>query len=182
MSESIDAGAEEILIRADRRVLKTLSPHARCVVLVLRLLGSEEISVADLEARIESFGFKCSRLDEIIDMLSYYDMLECRETLCRLSSAGRELSGALNEFLHALRRLVYGAVRGSIDEDMVASSLVATFASTLGLIESYVEEPSMMPLYLPLHLYIAGISTVVLAQLARVSASVLDVVKRFWLD
>lgn len=177
--QDIDVHVEDMLMKADRQVLKILSPRARCIVLALRVVEPTGVDVADLEARIESFGFRCIKLNEVLYMLSYHGIVECTSGVCRLTDAGTELSAALSEFLANMRRLARSVVEGSVDEDDVLSSLVTAFASTLGLIESYVEEPSLMPLYLSLHVYITGLSAAVLAQLARVSATVLDTVKRF---
>ncbi|BES81431.1 hypothetical protein [Pyrodictium abyssi] len=177
--QGIDIHVEDMLMKADRQVLRTLSPRARCIVLALRVMEPTGVDIADLETRIESFGFRCIKLNEVLYMLSYHGIVECMGRVCRLTDAGAELSAALSEFLANIRRLAHSVIEGSVDEDDVLSSLVTAFASTLGLIESYVEEPTLMPLYLSLHMYITGLSTAVLAQLARVSATVLDTVKRF---
>ncbi|ABM81019.1 hypothetical protein [Hyperthermus butylicus] len=175
----IDASVEEILLRADRRVLRSLSQRARCMILILRILQTTgKAAREDLRAYIESYGFRCGRLDEIVDMLSFYGVVECNE-YCKLTDVGEDLAAALQEFLESLRSLAYNVVEGVASENDVVASLVTVFASTLGFIDVYVEEPSLAPIYIPIHLYVSGLSTVVLAQLARVSVQVYDVVKRF---
>jgi len=176
---SIDVHVEKLLMKADRQVLRILSPRARCIILALRMIRMEGTSIEELLMQIESYGFKCSKLEDALYMLSYHDIIECDDKLCRLTDAGVELSTALRGFLENMRSLAYNVVDGVAAEDDILASLVTAFASTVGLIESYAEEPSLMPLYLSLHMYITGLSTAVLAQLARVSAQVLDTVKRF---
>jgi len=163
-------GAEELLLRADRRVLRVLSPTARCIVMVLRLLGRGEMSPGEVEAAVEGYGVACRGLRQALGYLEGLGFVECGGGYCRLTREGRELSEALSEFIESARSLLYKSLEGSLSEAEVQAEAFTPMISVMGLVEGYVEEPSLMPLYLALHLYISGFSASVLAEVARVDA------------
>ena len=163
-------GAEELLLRADRRVLRVLSPTARCIVMALRMLSRGEMSPGELEAAVEGYGVPCRALRQALDYLEALGFLECSGGSCRLSREGRELAEALGEVIESARSLLYKSLEGSLSETEVQAEAFTPMISALGLVEGYLEEPSLMPLYLALHLYVSGLSASVLAEVARVDA------------
>ena len=175
---NVEEHVESILMNADRRVLKTLSPLSRCIILVLRVLGSRELQPEDIEAHVESYGFKCRNMSLVLSFMEYYGLLRCNNT-CKLTDAGEELSSALREYLESMRSLAYSVIDGTVTENDIVANLFTSLASTLGFVDIYVEDPSLTRVYVPIHVYITGLAALVIAQLARVSAKVYDVVKRF---
>ena len=182
-SARIEEYVEGILLKADKRVLSALAPLYRCVILVLRSLMQGPMSIRDIEALIEGSGIKCRSLNRAIDMLMYYDFVKCSgvgdEKKCELSSLGLEMATALYEFVESLRSFVYNVLDGTVTDSDIAANLVTGIASTVGFVESYVEEPSLVPLYVAIHMYISGLSAMLLALLSRVDARVLSVVRDF---
>ncbi len=178
-TQRVEEHVEKILLEADRRVLRSLAPHARCMILLLRILTAKPMGLDDVEAHIESYGFKCARIDRVVDMMKYYGIVDCDAGKCKLTDAGEELASAMREYLESLRTLAYSVVEGTVTENDVIANLITVLASTLGFVDVYVEDPSLTRIYVPIHVYITGLSALVLAQLARVSAKVYDVVKRF---
>jgi len=174
----VEEYVERILLDADRKILRSLSPRARCIILLLRVLASEPASLNDLEAHVESYGFKCKHMKNVVEMLKFYGLVE-GEDRYKLSEAGEELSAALREYLESLRSLAYSVIEGTVTDNDVMASLITVLASTLGFVDVYVEDPALARIYVPLHVYISGLSALVLASLARVSAKVYDVLKRF---
>jgi hypothetical protein len=174
----VEEYVERILLEADRKILRTLSPRARCIILLLRTLTPEPASLNDIVAHIESYGFTCKHIDAAIEILKFYGLVEGEDSY-RLSEAGEELSAALREYLESLRTLAYSVVEGTVTDNDIMASLITVLASTLGFVDVYVEDPALTRIYVPLHVYISGLSALVLASLARVSAKVYDVLKRF---
>lgn len=179
----IEEHVENILIKADKRVLMTLSPMYRCVILIMRHLVHGPSTLDDIEAMVESRGMKCKSLLRAVDLLAYYDFIRCIKTnstrKCELTSIGIEMAIALYEFIENLRSFVYGVLDGTVTDNDILANLVTGIASTIGFIESYIEEPTLAPLYVAIHMYISGLSASVLALLSRVDARVLSVVRRF---
>ena len=180
---SIEAYVEDILIRADKRVLMALSPTYRCIILVLRHLMQGASTLSDVEALVEGRGIKCKSLQKAIDILAYFDFVRCtranNDKLCELTSLGLEMASALYEFIESLRSFVYGVLDGTASDNDIVANLVTGVASTVGFIESYIEEPSLAPIYIAIHMYISGLSALVLALLSRVDARVLSIVRGF---
>jgi hypothetical protein len=174
----VEEHVEQILLSADRKILRSLSPRARCIILLLRTLSVKPMNLNDIEAHIESYGFKCKGLKNVIEMLKFYGLIE-GDGSYKLSEAGEELSAALREYLESLRSLAYSVIEGTVTDNDIMANLITVLASTLGFIDVYVEDPSLTRIYVPLHVYISGLSALVLASLARISAKVYDVLKRF---
>jgi hypothetical protein len=172
---------ETLLMRADKRVLRSLAPTYRCAILVLRQLVHGPSRVSDLNTMIESRGFQCRSLGKVINMLIFYDFVSCSgkgdEKVCSLTQVGFEMASALVEFVESLRSFTYSVLDGTATENDIVANLATSMASTIGLVESYIEEPSLAPLYIPIHMYITGLSTAIIAVLARIDARVLHVVR-----
>ena len=174
---SLDAGLEELLHRADKRVLRVLSPVARCLVLALRFLrGGRSLSPEGLEAEAEGYGVRCAA-SQALGYLVELGLAECGPKGCSLTDEGTALSETLNEFLENLRRFAYKVLEGSIDESDVLAEFMTASASAIGLAEAYTEAPELMPLYLVMHAYVSGVSAAVLAIAARVDARILDMLE-----
>ncbi len=180
---SIEGYVEDILIRADKRVLMALSPTYRCMILVLRHLVHGASTLSDIEALVEGRGIKCRSLQKAVDILTYFDFISCTrvnsDKRCELTGLGLEMSSALYEFVESLRSFVYGVLDGTASDNDIVANLVTSIASTIGFIESYIEEPSLAPIYVAIHMYISGLTALVLALLSRVDARVLSIVRSF---
>ncbi len=182
---AVEEHVEDILIKADKRVLMALSPIYRCVILIVRHLVHGPSTLDDIEAMVESRGIRCRSLSRAIDLLTYYDFVRCVKSgstrKCELTSVGMEMAVALYEFIENLRSFVYGVLDGTVSDNDILANLVTGVASTVGFIESYIEEPTLVPIYIAIHMYISGLSASVLALLSRVDARVLNVVREFGL-
>lgn len=173
-----DYGVEELLLRAERRALRAMSPVARCVVLALRFLENRWLSVEELRARIEGYGVPCRSLEAALGVLERSGYAECGSGSCRLSEYGGELSDALRGVVEGMRMLAYRVLMGDFDESDVLAELVTATASAAGFAEAYASDPGAGSLYFVVHVYVSGLSASLLAELARVNAAVLDVVER----
>jgi hypothetical protein len=171
---------EKMLVDIDRRALKLLSTPARCIVLLLRMMGTSPLELESVQAMIEGYGVRCRNLNGYVRVLESYGLARCHGSKCSLTELGRDLSEAVRDFLEEMRTFAYSVIEGSFEEGDVVSHLVTGFASTVGLIESYVEEPSMLSLYLSVHAYIVLVSSLAMAYLARISPKVLEHVRSFY--
>jgi len=170
-------GAEELLLRAEKRALRVLSPAARCIIMALRFL-EHRMDVEELRARIEGYGVPCASLEAALGLLERSGYVSCGAAGCELTEYGKELGEALVGIIENLRLLAYRVLGGEFGETDVLAELVTATASAAGFIEAYVEDPAAGMLYFVLHVYVSGLSASVLAELARVNAVLLDVVKR----
>ncbi len=170
-------GVEELLLRAEKRTLRVLSPTARCIVMALRFLEGR-LSVEELRARIEGYGVPCSALESALGVLERAGYASCGPQGCELTEYGRELSDALTGVVENVRMLAYKVLSGDFEETDVLAELVTATASAAGFVEAYVEDPAAGMLYFVLHVYVSGLSASVLGELARVNAILLDIVRR----
>ena len=176
----VDAGVEELLLRADRRVLRVLAPTPRCIILVLRVLRGRGGPVAreEIEASIEGLGFACPRLGAVLEYMEGLGLLSCSSRGCWLEEDGSAVADTLHDFLENVRGFAYKVLEGSVDESELFAEVVTATASAVGLAEAYAETPEYLPLYLTLHMYVSGISAMVLAMLARMDARLYEMLER----
>lgn len=168
----MDPGVETLLAEADRMALRSISQPARCLVLVLRSLRttSRPMPIESLEAMVEGLGYRCP-LPRLIAMLERYGLATCnaREG-CRLTGVGHYLADAVNDVVEGARRFAYRVVEGSYTEAEAVAELLTPSASVAGVVEAYLEDRDMLPLYLAVHTYISALTAALLALLARFDA------------
>ncbi len=177
---TLDAGVEELLLRADRRVLRVLAPTPRCMILVLRLLRGARgpVPLGEIEAGLEGLGFTCPGLRGVLEYMEGLGLLACGPRGCRLEEDGEVVADTLHDFLENIRQFTYKVLEGSVDEAELFAEVVTATASAVGLAEAYVDAPELLPLYLTLHMYVSGLSAMVLAMLSRIDARVYELIGR----
>lgn len=168
----MDPGVETLLAEADRMALRSISQRARCTVLILRSLrpAPRPLGVESLEAMMEGLGYRCpvARLAATLERLG---LLECGTGGgCRLTGAGRYLADAVNDVVEEMRRFAYRVVRGEYTEAEAVAELLTPSASVEGVVEAYLEDSGMLPLYLAVHAYISSLTAALLALLSRFDA------------
>ena len=174
---SYGVGIEELLLRAEKRALRAMSPTARCLIMALRFL-SGRMSIEELRASVEGYGVPCASLEPALHVLERAGYAECSGGTCRLTEYGGELADALSGVVEGMRSLAYRVLGGEFGEEDVLAELVTATASAAGFVEAYVDDPRAGMMYFAVHVYVSGLSASVLAELARVNASVLDTVRR----
>ncbi len=173
-----NAVIEEVLVKADRTALRSLSQPARCILLLLRSLSSR-MRLTEVQALLEGQGYKCRSIEKIAKLLEKMGLLECNPAGCALTEAGEELRDAVHDVVENTRSFAYKVIEGGFDESDVLAELVTSTASTVGLVEAYLEEPRLFRLYYVLHLYVTGFTSIVLAELSRRDPRVYEAVLSF---
>lgn len=167
---------EEVLVFADKKALRVITPFARCAILLLRFLRDKPQKPNDLMASLEGYGIKCQAIDKTLEYFKEHGVVECNLG-CVLTEFGSELSDSIYNVLDNMRSFAYKVLEGSYDENDVLAELLTPTASSIGLIEAYVEDPSLFPLYLAIHAYISALSSTILSILARVDPKLLITIR-----
>ena len=177
-SSSIDLGLETLLINADRTVLRNLSPFARCTILLLRFLRTNSADYDTIVAFLEGYGVRCKNLNRVLDKLVKMGVVKRDQDGFVLTSYGMEVSYALHDIVDGIRLFAYSVLDGRFSVDDVTAEVMTPTASSIGLVEAYVEDPTMWQLYLILHMYVSGLSSAVLSLLASVNAFLLESLRK----
>ncbi len=173
----VEASVEHILVRAEKLALSMLSARARALIIVLKSLGEGEKTVEQLREACALYGFRCRGLEKALQLLSEWGLVECSGGRCRLTSEGAELSASLADFLRELREYAYSVARGSATEYDVFSHVATPLASTVGVVESYVEDPESINVSLAIHAYVSTLSAAVTSLLTRIRPELVSMIK-----
>ena len=172
------ASLEAMLLRAEKLALKTLSPTARAVILALKALREGGKKVEELRETCRLYGFACKGLERALRYMEENGLLECGESICRLTEDGEQVAEALHEFARELREYVYSVVSGAATELDVFSYVATPLASAIGVIESASEAPDAIAVALIVHAYVSTLSAAVTAMLARIRPEVVEMLRK----
>ncbi len=173
---SLDYDIEEVLVFADKKALRVITPFARCAILLLRFLRNKPQELDDLMASLEGYGVKCRDINRTLKYFKEHGLVECNPR-CVLTEFGIELSDSIHDILENIRSFAYKVLEGSYEENDVLTELLTPTASSVGLIEAYVEDPSLFLLYLAIHTYISALSSTILSVLARADPRLLITIR-----
>lgn len=180
---SIQARVESILLEADRRALRVLSPPARKLIVVLRSLWSGEKSEDDILAECIMLYPSCKNVKPILAFLEKLGVVERRITSGKyaLTEFGKSVAEALYDIIKDLRGIIESVLRrGTVDPVELYVQLV-TPAMSMVEIAMDARSGSELMLALVLHAYISTLTASTLATLAQKEPrfrSVLELVEK----